>query len=140
MKTDIADQDIAGARVRRAFTYRGEDFKPGRRLSADEVLALPVTNRRALIAGGFLKLFPRRGAAMSYTQTVVEWFRELEGWRRERCASCGGYGVVSAYGWERRFSRARGMPKLRWGLGVAHTARALWFVARWAVLLTRGRT
>jgi hypothetical protein len=35
-------------------------------------------------------------------QTVIEWFREQEGWRREECASCGGYGMVSGYGWDSR--------------------------------------
>jgi len=30
-------------------------------------------------------------------QTVTDWFRELEGWRRERCCSCGGHGMVSSY-------------------------------------------
>jgi hypothetical protein len=30
-------------------------------------------------------------------KTVTEWFRELEGWRREWCCSCGGHGLVSAY-------------------------------------------
>jgi hypothetical protein len=30
-------------------------------------------------------------------KTVTEWFRELEGWRRERCCSCGGHGLTSAY-------------------------------------------
>jgi hypothetical protein len=35
--------------------------------------------------------------------TVVEWFRELEGWRRERCSSCDGHGVVSSYGWDGDF-------------------------------------
>ena len=28
-------------------------------------------------------------------KTVTEWFRELEGWRRERCCSCGGHGMTS---------------------------------------------
>jgi hypothetical protein len=32
-------------------------------------------------------------------KTVVEWFREHEGWRRERCGNCGGHGMVSSYGW-----------------------------------------
>jgi hypothetical protein len=36
-------------------------------------------------------------------KTVTEWFRELEGWRHERCPSCGGHGVTSAYGWDGDF-------------------------------------
>jgi hypothetical protein len=31
-------------------------------------------------------------------KTVIDWFREHEGWRRERCAGCGGHGVISDYG------------------------------------------
>jgi hypothetical protein len=31
-------------------------------------------------------------------QTVVEWFREVEGWCWERCVHCGGHGLVSDYG------------------------------------------
>ena len=31
-------------------------------------------------------------------QTVVEWFREREGWRRERCFMCNGTGMTSDYG------------------------------------------
>jgi len=30
-------------------------------------------------------------------KTVTEWFRELEGWRREVCCDCGGHGLVSHY-------------------------------------------
>ena len=31
-------------------------------------------------------------------KTVIEWFREQEGWRRERCFMCNGAGMQSAYG------------------------------------------
>jgi hypothetical protein len=31
------------------------------------------------------------------TKTVTKWFREREGWHRERCSSCGGHGMVSSY-------------------------------------------
>lgn len=32
-------------------------------------------------------------------KTVVEWFREYEGWRHEKCFACDGHGMVSAYSW-----------------------------------------
>jgi DnaJ-class molecular chaperone len=32
-------------------------------------------------------------------KTVLEWFRELQGWRRESCSKCGGHGLVSSYSW-----------------------------------------
>jgi DnaJ-class molecular chaperone len=31
-------------------------------------------------------------------KTVVEWFREQEGWRREHCYACCGTGMTSDYG------------------------------------------
>jgi hypothetical protein len=33
-----------------------------------------------------------------WMQTIVDWFREHEGWRCERCAGCGGHGLVSDFG------------------------------------------
>jgi len=33
-------------------------------------------------------------------QTVTEWFRGAEGWRRERCFSCRGTGMVSSCSWD----------------------------------------
>ena len=59
----IADQDIGGARVRRVFTARGEVQRPGRHLSADEVLAIPLANRRALTEAGFLEVYPKSSPA-----------------------------------------------------------------------------
>jgi hypothetical protein len=58
-KMQIADQDIGGARVRRVFTMRGEFLKAGHHLKVDEVLAIPIANRRALIDAGFLEIYPR---------------------------------------------------------------------------------
>jgi hypothetical protein len=55
-------QDIGSARVRRTFMMRGENLKPNRRLSADEVLAIPIANRRALVDAGYLEIYPRRSA------------------------------------------------------------------------------
>jgi hypothetical protein len=55
-------QDIGSARVRRTFTLRGKILKPNRRLSADEVLAIPIANRRALVDAGYLEIYPRRSA------------------------------------------------------------------------------
>ena len=56
----IADADIGGARVRRVFSMRGEHLQANRHLSADEVLAIPISNRRALIDAGFLEVYPKR--------------------------------------------------------------------------------
>jgi hypothetical protein len=59
----IADQDIGGARVRRTFTFRGEQLKPQTHLTADQVLSMSVPNRNALVEGGWLEVYPRRAAA-----------------------------------------------------------------------------
>ena len=29
--------------------------------------------------------------------TITEWFRMVEGWKRERCGMCSGHGMVSSY-------------------------------------------
>jgi len=55
-------QDIGSARVRLGFTMKGEYLSPNRRLSADEVLATPIANRRALVDAGYLEIYPRRSA------------------------------------------------------------------------------
>jgi hypothetical protein len=59
----IADQDIGGARVRRVFSRNGESLKANRHLSADEVLAIPIANRRALVDAGYLEVYPRSSPA-----------------------------------------------------------------------------
>jgi hypothetical protein len=40
---------------------------------------------------------------MTYFKTVVEWFREQQGWRCEGCCMCNGTGMESAYGWDGDF-------------------------------------
>lgn len=59
----IADADIGGARVRRVFSMRGEQVHANRHLSVDEVLAIPIANRRALVDAGFLEVYPKRAQA-----------------------------------------------------------------------------
>lgn len=56
---DINDHDVGGARVRRTFTRSGETMRMGQMLSAAEVLAIPITNRRALSDSNFIEVFPR---------------------------------------------------------------------------------
>jgi len=53
----IADKNVGGGRVHRAFTMKGELVRPGRQLAPDEVLAIPVANRGALIKSGYLEVF-----------------------------------------------------------------------------------
>src|SRR5215813_9794586 len=59
----IADADIGGARVRRVFTARGQVMKAGKHLSADEVLAINLPNRRALQDAGYIEIYPKGAPA-----------------------------------------------------------------------------
>jgi len=59
----IADADIGGARVRRVFTARGNVMKAGKHLSSDEVLAIPIANRRALQDAGYIEVYPKSSPA-----------------------------------------------------------------------------
>jgi hypothetical protein len=58
-----ADRDISSARVLRAFTCQGERFEPNKHLMADEVLAIPIANRRALVRDGFLEIYAHQRQA-----------------------------------------------------------------------------
>jgi hypothetical protein len=53
-----ADQDIAGARVRKRFMHHGEWLEAGRYLAVNEVLSISPRNRAALVEKGFLELRP----------------------------------------------------------------------------------
>ena len=60
---DIADSDIGGARVRRTFTRRGAQVLPNTNLTADEVLSIPIANRRAFVDAGYLEIYPKSAPA-----------------------------------------------------------------------------
>ena len=57
---EIAEQDIGGARIRMGFTRGNMRMKAGEHLSADEVRAIPLANRRALANSGFIEVYPTR--------------------------------------------------------------------------------
>lgn len=68
----IADQDIGGARVRRIFTMAGRVMRAGDELTGDEVRALPVANRRALMEAQYIEVWPRpREADTSAMQRFI---------------------------------------------------------------------
>jgi hypothetical protein len=68
---DIAELDIGGARVRRRFTRGEEAMMPGRFLSADEVRAIPVANRRALSDAGYIEIFPQAPVTTAGDKHIV---------------------------------------------------------------------
>jgi hypothetical protein len=55
----IADRDIGGAHVMRVFSSNGVPVKAGGHLTADEVIAIPIANRRALVDAGYLAVYPK---------------------------------------------------------------------------------
>jgi hypothetical protein len=59
-QTPIADQDIGGARVCHPFSHNGRYFKWGQNLTPDEVLAIPLADRRMRVKIGDLKIYKRR--------------------------------------------------------------------------------
>lgn len=56
---EMKDADIGGARVRRTFTRGEQQLKMGDMLTAEEVLAIPIANRRALTDSNFIELYPK---------------------------------------------------------------------------------
>lgn len=60
----VRDDDIGGAVVRRRIERGGRPpLLAGARLSRDDVLSMPVANRRSLVATERLWLLPRSGAS-----------------------------------------------------------------------------
>lgn len=60
---EMRDEDIGGARVRRTFTRNGRHLKMGEHLNAEDVLSIPIANRRALTDSSFLELYPKANVA-----------------------------------------------------------------------------
>lgn len=56
---DIAEKDIGGARVARRVSRGAQALLAGQMLSAGEVCAIPIANRRALIRSGAIEVYPR---------------------------------------------------------------------------------
>jgi hypothetical protein len=72
---DILDKDIGGARVRRTFaTFKaGQEFryKAGDMLTAEQVLAIPIANRRALSDSSFIEVFPKHSSSPDAERFIV---------------------------------------------------------------------
>lgn len=54
----LRDGEIGGGVVRRRFTMNGESVVPGTKLSREEILAMPINNRNALIRNKNLDVYP----------------------------------------------------------------------------------
>jgi hypothetical protein len=73
MPLEIADKDLGGARVRLTFQTILKDgstrrFKANDQLSAEDVLAWPMANRRALTSAGYIEIYPRQAAGRQAIQ------------------------------------------------------------------------
>lgn len=55
----LADNEIGGGRVRRLFSFGDKTLRAGHDLTGDQVRAIPVANRRALIDSGYLDIWPK---------------------------------------------------------------------------------
>jgi hypothetical protein len=56
----IADKDIGGAYVLKPFDLRGEHLIPPQHLAPNQVLAISIAHRRALIEAGYIEVHPQR--------------------------------------------------------------------------------
>ncbi len=63
MAFGTVDGEIGGGVVRRRFSMNGESVAPGTRLTAAQILAMPLNNRRALVRNRNIDVFPPSGAA-----------------------------------------------------------------------------
>ena len=71
---EISVQDIGGGRVARTFTRGSDRLLRGRVLTADELLAMPIANRRALVDGGYIEVWPKGSAGAAGPTTPGERF------------------------------------------------------------------
>jgi hypothetical protein len=55
----LKDEDIGGGRIARGFTRNGKILAAGTPLTADEIMAIPTANRRALIDSNFIEVYPK---------------------------------------------------------------------------------
>jgi hypothetical protein len=56
----IANKDIGGAYVLKPFDLRSERLLPPQHLATDQVLAISIADRRALIEAGYIEVHPQR--------------------------------------------------------------------------------
>jgi hypothetical protein len=78
----IADKDIGGAYVLKPFDLRGERLIPPQHLAADQVLAISIANRRALIEASYIEVHPQRPP--SWNPRDEDTRIALRGWTRRK--------------------------------------------------------
>lgn len=59
----ITDHEIGGAVTQRRFTNAGTVLPVGARMTREDVMAIPASNRRALALNGFIAVHPRGDAS-----------------------------------------------------------------------------
>ena len=70
----MRDGEIGGGFVRRLFTNDGQALKAGTHLSRDQLLAMSINNRRALIRSGAIDIYPPAPAGGAPAASQVERF------------------------------------------------------------------
>lgn len=77
MTFGLRDTEIGGGVVRRRFnmTFPGRDgvvsMVPGTPLTAEQILAMPIGNRRGLVRMGHIDVFPRMAAPPDAERHIV---------------------------------------------------------------------
>lgn len=63
--SEMPDEYIGGAHVMLTFTRGERRMVRGQTLTAEEVLSMPIANRRALADSHYIKIFPKGVAALA---------------------------------------------------------------------------
>ncbi len=71
MIAQLMPETIGGGRVRQPFTMAGRRVTRGDTLTADEIMAMPTSNRRALIETGYLHVWPKRPGEVAAERHLV---------------------------------------------------------------------
>lgn len=83
----LREGEIGGGTVRRTFKFGDEQVFSGKTLTADQILGMPINNRRALIEKGYISVYPKAPDAPAAK-------REAKGERHVVSAGFGRFDVI----------------------------------------------
>lgn len=72
---------IGGGVVRRSFLLGDRRVTAGTPLARDQILAMPVANRKALIENGFIEVYPMRAGERFISPAAKGLYHVVEGQR-----------------------------------------------------------
>lgn len=67
----LETREIGGGIVRRFFTSADTTHRAGEKLTAEQILAWPEANRRALIANRFIEVYPAESSVPAAKNTTI---------------------------------------------------------------------